>query len=836
MTVSPSQPPIEPGIPQVLLFGHSGAGKSALLGALYQAGEKQGETLLGELLEPSGRLSTLRDATYSGIELERTHSELISYTVRLRPWRVGSRPVTDPFSVVLNDCSGKAAESLIRHSDTLHDAETRAPVARAVMDADAILLLVDAAVDEQELIAAFSEFNDFLKIVSEGKATAREVGGFPVFLVLTHCDKLSLSTDTRASWEKRLQECAESAWVKFHDFLKDAAHEHESPSPFLSFGSIELMVATVAIRTPRLIDAAGQPALPYCVAELFRDCFAAARTHMSRVKASDGRLRWTLRFAIAFVSTLLLGSVGVVLFQPPTINDQLANRVLAYQLREQPAAIRLAEPYLLQNKRILTSLEDDLAFYLLPSGHKDFVEGRLKEINDYEHYRDQLDNLTPPGETRTLEELAKVEHTLRGELALPSGYEWEETPAGVLRDKYVNDIQAIRETEAAFLQHFQDLIRRGIALTLTTSFAGNWRSDVGGLLNDASQPPAKLAEQLKDSKALSVKNGDAVLNRVPYEFERVYQVRRDWEATEERLARLRDLADALGLTSGPNCPDPLLVLPEPNPGLDSTILPAARWNALLKRYPYLTDNASAWNLQNFPDPGRTILVERLDRCFKTGIRLVQSLILARLGPDWKQHDTPDDWRKLATTLTDTTTPFPDWGRLLHLYAKFRNPSAANPVLELAAFLRTPSFELNLRGFDLVIPVDLGLEKVMPNGPLTLTTTRKGEPASTKRFKVADEGVRSGSITTYRLTVDGDGKFTYLPGEGMRLELPVRSGTQEFKIVWEAQGTQSYQFELFDHEPRLVKNTGSEPAVGVKLTPSSESILAHIPVLFPELRR
>src|ERR1700722_17998702 len=131
MTQYSLQSTTDPDIPQVLLFGHSGAGKSALLGALYQAGEKQGETLRGEVLEPSGRLASIRDAVYSGKELEKTHTELTSYTVRLRPWRDGTRLVGEPFTTGPNDFSGKAAESLIRHPDSLHDPETRAPLARA---------------------------------------------------------------------------------------------------------------------------------------------------------------------------------------------------------------------------------------------------------------------------------------------------------------------------------------------------------------------------------------------------------------------------------------------------------------------------------------------------------------------------------------------------------------------------------------------------------------------------------------------------------------------------------------------------------------------------------
>lgn len=836
MTSSPQHLPADPRIPQVLLFGHSGAGKSALLGALFQAGEKQGETLLGEVQESTGRLASLRDAVYRGIELERTHTELTSYTIRLRPWRVGARVVAEPISVILNDCSGKAAESLIRHPSSLHDPETRAPVARAVIDADAIMLLVDASADDEELTAAFEEFDAFLTIVGEGKANAREVGGFPVFLVLTQCDKLAEPGDTRAKWEERVHERAEQAWTKFHLFLKDAAHEGEAPSPFLPFGSIELMVDTVAIRLPRLLDAPGQPTTPFRVAELFRGCFAAAKSHRERVSGSNSRLKWTLRSAITFVGVLLLGSIGVALFQPAQVDTHLADRVTAYQRQEEPAAVRLADPNLTRNKQTLTGFHNDPDFFSLRVDLKEYIESRLKEIDDYERYRDKIAAAIAPGETRTLEELAKVEQSLRSELAIPPEYTWEETPAALLRQKWLADIRAIREEETVFLQRYQDFIRRGIALTLTPDFGGNWRADVNGLSTEAVRPPAPLSDPVPGSPTIAMPRGEAVSNRVPYEFERVYQARKDWEATRDRLIHLRDLADALGLTAGSDLPVAVLVLPEPGPGINSASLPTARWTTLLRNYGSPSDDYHEWVLGNFPNPGRTILAQRLDQCLKTGIRYVQALILARFGPDWRSNDTPESWRTLSNVLTDSTTPFPDWGRLLHLYVRLRDPSAMNPVLELASFLRMTQFELDLRGFDLAIPVDLSLDKVTPAGLLTVTmTSRNGRPV-VKRFKISD-GTRVGSITTYKLTIEGDGKLTYIPGDAFRVELPVRSATQEFKLVWEPRGSQTYPFDLFAREPRLVKSNGtSEPAVGVKLTPTADTVWPRLPVLFPELRR
>ena len=93
-------PVTDPTIPQVLLFGHLGSGKSSLLAALMRAGEIQGEALHGEVQEASGRLAEIRDAVCRGTALTRTESELMSYLVRVRPWRRGG----EARSFILHDC------------------------------------------------------------------------------------------------------------------------------------------------------------------------------------------------------------------------------------------------------------------------------------------------------------------------------------------------------------------------------------------------------------------------------------------------------------------------------------------------------------------------------------------------------------------------------------------------------------------------------------------------------------------------------------------------------------------------------------------------------------
>lgn len=827
--------PPSPDTPQVLLFGHTGAGKSAILGALSKAAETQGPTLRGEVLETSGRLASIRDAVYRGTELEPSSTELTSYTVRLRPWREGTKALSDPITVTLHDCSGKAAESLISHPDAIRDPDTHAPVARAVIDADAIVLMVDGASDDDELREAFEEFDTFLTIVAQAKANAREVGGFPVLLVLTQCDRLARPDDTYAAWEARVNQRADQAWAKFDEFLKDADPEEGVPSPFLPFGSVDLTVYGVAVRHPNLVDIPAQSNVPYNVAGLFRDCFSVAKRHRDRVNASDRRLRWTVRFSLSFVSFLLLGVVGVVVFQPKPTGPELAERVRVYEQHEPEADVRLAYPALTRNKAELTGFRDDPGFSALPDDLRRFVVGRVKEIEDYEAFREKLLTFQAPEDTRTLEDLSRVEQALNGELALPPQYAWGKTLSAELRRKWLADASAIRKAESEFLEKFRDYIRRGTVLTFSPSLGDNWRTEVGNLLAEAAIPPAPLNSPLTGSPALEQLRGKPVLNWVPFNFERVDQARKSWEAVRDRLTHLRDLGDALGLTAGPDRPEAVFVLPEPGPMVDSTKLPGARLAALLRGYPRETEDYREWELGNFRDPTMPgELADRLDRSFRTGARHVQALLRARMGTEPEQQDTPEWWRTTADALGDSATPFSEWGRFLHLLARLRNSAAPNPVAELASFLRQEKFDLNLQGFDLLIPPDLGLGKVVPAGPFTITVTpRGGGTSATRTFKQAGPSVREGSGISYRFTVEGDAKLTYRPGDELKAELPVKVGTQECRLVWETSSSQAFQFDKLAHEPRLVKPGGtSEPGAGVRLTQTSVSTLSRLPALFP----
>jgi hypothetical protein len=827
---TPDQQPVDPSAPRVLLFGHHGAGKSALIGALLQAGEVQGERLRGEVVHSSVDLPRLREAVYGGAALDPHKAELVSYLIRMRPWREGTRPTGEPFAVVLDDCDGRAAELLLEDPTPITQRAPNSPVARAVVGADAIVLLADAASTPEQLTAAFREFHRFVRVVGRAKADARAVGGFPVFLVLTQCDRLARAGDTTAVWEARVTERVESASKAFADFLKEADAADDGPAPFLSFGSITLDVFAAAVRQPPLPGAGAPANHPYKVAELFRDCFAEARAHRTRAAASDVRLKWTVRAAAAALAVLLAGLATFALFPPRPTGPDLADKVRDYMAHEPPPAVRLADADVGRYKKALARFAGDPAYRDLDPALRAFVDGRVKEIDDYEAYRGLLTAAIekPPGETRNLKpDLERVCRTLRDELKPPEQYDWKETAAAKLRDKWLADCAAIPQAVGKFVAKYRKYDEEGTALTRTRVFDAGWLADFEALVARADGPQFPPDEPIEGSYRVPQPKGEAVANRAVNEFDEVHHVRGYWEQTRDRVAHLRDLADALGLSTAPNRPKPVLDLPEPD-GADSAKLAGERWAELLRLYPRRTDDWREWEVRNFPDPARSELKARLKRSFDAGVRHVQKLM--------KVTDTREGWAALAATLAEPA--YREWGQLLHLLAHLQQPDAPNPVTELAKFLAdldAKTFDLDFRdGLTLTVPLDLtaGLDRVEPVGPLTITVAHGQEPPKAVKFALK-KGETANMATTYTLTPESPDKIAYAAGDDLRAELPVKAGTQMLALKWETGPSNTFRFDRLTREPRLTKAPGgTEPATGVKLTPVNDKAIPPFPVLMP----
>jgi predicted ATPase len=836
--------------PRILLFGHPGSGKSSLLGALLQAGKTQGETLGAEIIDPSRRLDRIRDHIYAGADYQNPRAEIVSYRIGLRPRRRGSAADLPP-EVVLLDCDGSAALSLLKHPDSIIEREVRGSVASAVVQSDLLALVVSAAASDAELDAAFDEFLMFLERVHGRKAYQREVGGFPIFVVLTHCDQLARSTDTRDDWEIRVRNARRRVLSRLAEFLEDQSPQPGIQSSVLPFGSIDLKGFAVAIREPQLAGEPRPPAEPYGVAELFRAAFTAAGGHRQRAVSSDRLLLRVVWAAGLMILSLLGGAVLVTVLQPPPADPGLADRVRVFELQEAPAAVRLAEKNITRNERALKSFKSDPGFFALPEDLHEFVDGRLQEIEDYRAYRAKLAQAPAPADARTLEELERIESLLQTDLALPPDYTWGDTDAARLRGKWLADIPLIRSAEATLYEWFRGLVNQATALTVTPSFGGAWRGRIDALDALAARPPFDPNQAIPGSERVPEPRGDAVTYRVPYEFDRVYQSRRDWDYAHARLLHERDLADALGLTADPGDPTVrALVIPPPGPAIDSKTLASNRLAALQRHFPRPSHlyppldqpepgngiRYPEWQLSNFPNPAHGVLAGRVREMLANGEQHVRGLILDAMGTPPSAADTPEGWRKVAAALDEPH--FADWGKLLQLFARLENPGAPTPVADLARFLRSREFELDARGFDLAIPLALRVPQVVPSGPLALTLTPSGGGMPVKReFRASGDGTQQGLNVVYRLIAEKGNGLQYHPGDGLRLELPVRSGDQQFTLVWEEGKTNTFQFDRFFAEPKLVRaGFPPEPATGVTLTPTAGSTIPRVPTLVPDVRR
>lgn len=808
----PDLPPLD--APRVLLFGHRGSGKSALIGALLRAAATQAEVLRGEVVGAPA---------VSGGGGERPGAdEVTSFTLRLRPWRAGPRSGTDPLTVVLDDCDGRAAEALIAHPEPVTRRAPGSPLARAVVETDAIVLLVDASSTREQLAGAFAEFGAFLTTVERAKTDARTVGGFPVLLVLTQCDRLAQPGDTQQSWEARVADRVEYAWAAFDAFLKEADHGDAPAAPFLAFGSVDLTVSAVAVRRPPLPGRPEPGDEPYRVAELFRDCFAGARAHHERVRWSEVRLRWTVRVALAGLSALVLAFGLIALFSPAGSAPDLAAQIDDYERREPPAAVRLSDAEIDRNRKLLRRFAADAAFRAQSADRRSFVESRLKEIDDYRAYRAKLAGAVAPRSARSLPDLAHVRAALRTELALPGEYSWGETAAAQLRDKWLADCSALEAAQQACVDRYRGYDRDGTELTLKRVLDAGWLRDQDALFAAAEPPPFPPDDPIPGSPTVNQPRGEAITYQVPLEFDEVYRARRYWEQTRDRLVHLRDLADALGMIAAPDRPPAVLVLPEPD-GTNSAGLAEERLTVLARAYPRQPAGYPEWEAWRFPDPVRGAITARLQKAFNTGARHVHKLMTVR--------DTVEGWTALGAALAGPR--FREWGQFLHLLARLQDPSAPDPVAELAAFLRDldkKTFDLDPHGFELTVPLDLTFDRVEPVGPLTITLG-SGPQAVEAKFAVG-KGVTRDTSTVYALTPIGRTKLAYRAGTALRAELPVRAGARELKLLWETGATSVFQFDRLSREPRLTKATGgTEPAPGVRLTLTGGTV-PKLPVLFP----
>jgi hypothetical protein len=797
----------DPSAARVVLFGMPDAGKSSLLGALAQAAHTQPRILRGHLTDLTHGLADLRRKVYDDRPTE-TQQEIVPYPVRFSPAGDHAHPA------VLYDCDGRVANDILTQKKVLGPQAKAGSLAATVLSADALILAVDASATLEQMDGDFREFLRFLRLLEKYRTREHEVGGFPVYLVLTKCDVLGTPQMTKAQWEARIAERRKEVERRFKDFL-----QAEGVGPdFLSFGSVDLDVFATAVKRPDLADATAHPREPLGVAELFHAALDNAIRFRDRRKRSSRRLAYTVAGAGTFLGALLIAGLAFFTAPPPPEQSSLQARVEALQANEgSTAAVRLG-PGLERRLRELTDVQKHPDFEKLPDALKTYVRQRLEEGQAYQRFRDDLAAIPLPTAARSLGELRKIEERV-SKIAPPGAYigEWATTEAGQRRDTILSkDIPAIRKAVEQLTQRYFSLKNSAAGLLATTDLSPAWAEKVRALTEDAEKnPPFPRTDPLL---------GPA------FAYDDVALAETEWQAALKRVTLVRDLSTALGLIGDPTAAP--LALTEPAPGTTIAELYAKRWQSLKTYYP----DFARWSVADLPDGVREDVRRRLrrsiDQMVRDGQRLAAEYVKA-INPTDKEITA--DWPRVADFLL--SQPLQEWRDLSAFLVKLDDPKAEAPGESTAAFLRRPTFELDFKRARIRIPDALSDAPVKPAGDLKLYY-RKAEGGDWTTISLKPDGEQRDKQTVVYVFA-GDGKATYRPGDTFYGELAVRRGDRDMRLTWYGGRTRSFQFECLVMPPRMhaPDQTYSDGPVadGVSLA-VIDGTLPMVPPLIPNVRR
>jgi hypothetical protein len=433
--------PISSSALRIVLLGLSGAGKSSLLGALAQAVEAHDHVLNFRLKDPTQHLTALQHRVYQN-RPEGTAEETAPYPIHLEPFGEDGAPPA-PLEVVLVDSGGTAAGGLLARRDPV---QPDGRLAREVLDADTLVLAVDAAAGPAQLERDFAQLARFLDNFETGRAQRADVAGLPVYIVLTKCDLLAQPNDTSLSWIDRIEERKRQIGERFREFF--ARQAVSGPRPF---GSIDLHLWATAVKRPPLADTQANPLEPYGVAELFRQCIASARAFQHQENRASARLRKTVLASIGLLAVLALLSLALLLSRPRGEMSTLDLRIenVRTQEREQSEI----KKYRRLDKRIkgLEAIEGDPGFAGVSKARQEYVQDLLRELTAYRKmaraYEKKLAAIRQPQDASTPEQLNEIVDRL-SKLEPPAGYkgDWSQTAIGQVREQWLKDVELIRTT------------------------------------------------------------------------------------------------------------------------------------------------------------------------------------------------------------------------------------------------------------------------------------------------------------------------------------------------------------------------------------------------------
>ncbi len=831
-TADPTRNATSPRTPRIVFFGPPYSGKSALLNVFIRTMKPDEFTVTLTATQPTNRVGR----------------EIVPHDIPVENPDVGAPGST----FTLYDCDGKAAGDLLTSPEAVIRRTSRGAIVEEVRNADALILIIDAYASDIVVNQTLQNFQGFVKGLQQGRTDGREVGGLPVFLTLTKCDALYQPGDTPTDWLQRVTERESTVQHQFEEYFGDDVSTAVE-SQFLSFGSIDLSLHATSIQIPTSPAFKGyaDPNGTFGVADLVTECLLAARNHLDRVQSARKRLRWTVGGAAGLLALMMF---GVLLFATTGgfgSSNLLAERVKAYQASEPAIAVRFSDKHFGRYYKELNSIHTSSGFADLSDDFQQFVTTRLVEFEKYKDYRSRFKPpRLGPAELRSREQVDQLALDLNDTLAPPSEFAatWNETEAVQLWAKWKTDLVLAREAEERVHDWYRGLIRRANELLLTDKPPDfGWRSLSVTLLADAESPPFRTADEMEKSPTVPVLRGRKLTYAVGFSFERVSIARRDWEDTRDRLRCLRDLTDAIGLTTGPGTPAPVLDLPEPTPdGIGSQELASVRLAALLASFPSRTKEGVAtslakscfpeWLESGYPDAVRQAVDLRLRSILETARRQVRRIILAQLGGN---AESREGWKRLGNELL-TPPPMRDWDKLLGLLQELSEREAApSPLTELRAFLLQERYDLTMPSIVVTLPDDLLEQKATPSGNFILTVQPIGQQPTSYNFKRLGEGQRNRPYTSYTFQPDGhSGKITLMPGDGLIASVPLRSDGQDYRLVWASGRSNWFQLDRLQQPPRLEKIgpvPAPQPAPNVKLSVPEPGVFPRVPALLPDMR-
>ena len=815
--VTPSVP-ADPTALRIVLFGMPDAGKSSLLGALAQATHTQDRILQGRLVDQSNGLAELWRRVYEDRQRE-TLEEIVPYPITFDPYS-GDPGAIPKLNVMLYDCDGRVANELLSQRKSLLKDVQAGSLAKAVLDADALILTVDASASNEQIEIDFREFIRFLRVLETYRGNSRAVGGLPVLLALTKCDLLAREPISKKEWQDRIAERQKQVKERFAHYLEGNAG---AAGAVLTFGSLDLRVFPTAVRRPVLAESPAQPREPLGVAELFHDCLRSAYNFRQRTVSADRRLKMTvagvgsfLAVAAAFAFFLIEG--GGPIEKPPALTD----RVAQFEARDKPLPDRLANERLQHRANELVELRDHPDFNKLPEDKKNFVRDRFDELQAYLNLREQLGLIGTPDKARDLDELNAIQKKLENQSVIPANFQkdWQAAPppAVVERNRRLADCQTIRDNVDQLRGYFTSLQTKASDRLFDKEFHVRWDEQVAAIVAAEDKPPIP-------------RGGGA---SAAYEFKEVQVDEKEWLNVRKKLLGLRDLARALGLIGDGS--DAVLVISALPFGADMNRFSATKLEELSKKYPAF----KTWSLANVPDALHDEVRKKLNRSYEQMILDGQRMIVSKLrqvrptGDDERRH-----WKEIAAWLLSQSLQ--EWHDLLGFVSKLLDPASDDPVSAAAAFLNKDSFEMDIRAVTVTIPKQPPLDVMQPGAEFQIHWKPKGKDAAKTTLTFALDRSRTvdgpRDKRAHYLLKEGSGQFVFKPGDGFSGEQQLTRVAKTWLFVWSNERAASFAFDALAREPYMELPGAKEHGVTAEgVTLSVEGRFPTVPVLVPDARR